>query len=92
MEGSQHNGNVTVTRAKNDILHPQTHPPTVTKLGMRQHVDTVMPMVFYIHSYMHVTFTLTHKHRHKDNRKIEEDHTFNYPIQIVSLGDKRQDM
>lgn len=41
---------------------------------------------------MHATFTLTHKHRHKDNRKIEEDHTFNYPIQIVSLGDKRQDI
>lgn len=46
----------------------------------------------YIQFYTHIPFMLTHKHRHKDNRKIEEDHTFNYPIQIVSLGDKRQDI
>lgn len=33
------------------------------------------------------------KKKHKDNRKNrKEEHTFHYLIQIVSLGDKRQDI
>jgi hypothetical protein len=50
---------------------------------------TVCIYILYAHFFL---YAHTHKHRHKDNRKIEEDHTFNYPIQIVSLGDKRQDI
>lgn len=45
------------------------------------------------HSMFTVHYYFFFKKKHKDNRKNrKEEHTFHYLIQIVSLGDKRQDI
>lgn len=105
-EGQQHSGNVTkqTEHLGQGRMTLQVYQPScdqnpalwavaaVTKPGMWQHRDTLLMGYIYISRYAFLlSVMLIHKHTHKDNRKIEEEHhTFNYPIQIVRLGNKRQ--